>query len=317
MPPATLPLVSVVMPAHNAARTLRLAMDSVFAQTLQDLELIVCDDASGDATWSLLEACPDPRLVRLRNAANLGPGRSRDRAIAAARGRWIAFIDADDAWLPDRLATLLQAAAGREDVLVFDNIMQCLDGPDGLVPWKALRGRRPFGYPPREVMHLSLADLIRSPRLLLQPLIPTRAIREQELAHSALRFAEDTEFLLGAIAWGLELVYVNRPLYLYRLTPGSLSTNPERARLMLAVLERARDSLPLTPEEREAFAAGIARVRAEVRYQPFLFALKARHYLAATRLLLQHPSLLLQFGARLAESVYYRLSLLVHGARGK
>lgn len=311
------PLVSVVMAAHNAARTLREAIDSVLSQTFADLELIVCDDTSSDDTPAILASYRDPRLVRLANPRNLGPGRSRDEGIAHARGRWIAFIDADDAWRPGRLQALLQATAGREDVLVFDNLMQCHDSPRGMVPWRAMRRAGAFGSAGGRPCQVALADFISSHRLLIKPLIPVQAIRDQALRHSDLRFAEDTEFFLGAIGAGLRLVYVDQPLYLYRITPGSLSANPARADQMLTVLSRLRDEMPLTPADRAGFDRKIAMVRADAAYQPFLQALKSGCPLEAVRLLVQRPALLAAFLYRLRESLPYQLHLRRHGARGR
>lgn len=98
-------LVSVVMPARNAARTIESAIASVRAQTDPRWELIVVDDGSTDGTATLVErlAAEDPRIRLLRNAVAAGPGPARNRAIGDARGRWLAFLDSDDLWDPAKL----------------------------------------------------------------------------------------------------------------------------------------------------------------------------------------------------------------------
>lgn len=101
--------VSVVMPAYNAAATLRASMDSVFAQTHADLELLVIDDCSMDATWALIEeasAC-EPRVVPIKMQQNGGVAAARNAGIEAAKGTHIAFLDSDDRWLPDKIALQL------------------------------------------------------------------------------------------------------------------------------------------------------------------------------------------------------------------
>src|SRR5690606_165698 len=113
--------VSVVMPAYNAAGTLLESVRSVLSQSMSELELIVCDDASTDATSELLKTIDDPRLKYIRNLSNLGPGASRDNAIDQASAPWIALIDADDVWLPKRLERLLEAAQEAPDRLIFDD----------------------------------------------------------------------------------------------------------------------------------------------------------------------------------------------------
>ena len=100
------PAISVLMPAFRAAATLAEAVESVRAQSRGDWELVIVDDASDDATAEILArlAAAEPRIRAARLAVNGGAARARNRALAMARGRWIAFLDADDLWLPDKLA---------------------------------------------------------------------------------------------------------------------------------------------------------------------------------------------------------------------
>lgn len=97
-------LVSVVLPTHNRVNTLREAIHSVIDQTYRNLELIVVDDASTDATAQIAEGIADPRIRLLRHDTNRGAPAARNTGIAAARGEFIAFQDSDDAWLPEKLA---------------------------------------------------------------------------------------------------------------------------------------------------------------------------------------------------------------------
>src|SRR5512140_2808389 len=101
-------LVSVVMPAYNAERTVREAVDSVLSQTGAELELIAVDDGSTDGTLAVLSAIDDPRLV-IVSGRNAGAAAARNRGIARARGGTVAFIDADDVWLAGKLAAQLAA----------------------------------------------------------------------------------------------------------------------------------------------------------------------------------------------------------------
>jgi glycosyltransferase involved in cell wall biosynthesis len=113
---ASTPSVSVVIPAHNAAGTIKRALASVLAQTLPADEVLVVDDASGDATSVVALSFPNVRIVRL--AERRGAAAARNAGIAAAKGAWIAFLDADDVWRPQKLEK--QLAEAREGVsLVF------------------------------------------------------------------------------------------------------------------------------------------------------------------------------------------------------
>jgi len=97
-----MPEVSVVIPAYNAGRTITAALASVFAQTYRDFEVIVVDDGSTDDTPRRLADWADYRVVVVRQP-NSGPAHARNEAIARARGRLVAFLDADDIWLPRKL----------------------------------------------------------------------------------------------------------------------------------------------------------------------------------------------------------------------
>ncbi len=100
------PTVSVVMPLWRARETLGAAIASVQAQDFTDWELIAVDDASDDGSGDMAEALAehDPRIRVIRQATRGGAARARNAAIEAARGRYIAFLDADDLWLPEKLA---------------------------------------------------------------------------------------------------------------------------------------------------------------------------------------------------------------------
>lgn len=113
------PLVSVVIPAYNAARYLGDALDSVFAQTVADLEVIVVDDGSTDHTSGVAKAYPGVRLLR---QSNQGASAARNRALELSRGRYIALLDADDLCHPERLERQIHALA--EDPMAIG----CLTG---------------------------------------------------------------------------------------------------------------------------------------------------------------------------------------------
>lgn len=97
------PKISVIMSVHDDAETVQAAIDSILNQSLTDLELILINDGSNDATAQILDAQTDPRVVVLHNPSCLGLPASLNRALAVARGRFIARMDADDVSLPQRL----------------------------------------------------------------------------------------------------------------------------------------------------------------------------------------------------------------------
>lgn len=103
------PTISVIIPAYNAAATLQRALDSVLAQTWPAHEIIVIDDGSTDATGEVVKTYAD--RVRYVRQGNAGPSAARNQGVAMASGEWIAFLDADDWYYPERLAQHAQMIA--------------------------------------------------------------------------------------------------------------------------------------------------------------------------------------------------------------
>ena len=106
--------VSVVMPAYNASPTLIASAESVLAQSFADLELVIVDDASSDATLELAQelAHRDGRVRIVRHHLNGGVARARNSALEASTGAYVAFLDSDDLWLPDKLQVQLAEMSG-------------------------------------------------------------------------------------------------------------------------------------------------------------------------------------------------------------
>lgn len=101
-------LVSIVMPAYNNEAYVAASVRTVLAQTHRNWELLFVDDASADRTVEIVEAFRDPRIRVFRNGKNQGAALSRNRALREAKGKWIAFLDADDWWHPEKLERQLR-----------------------------------------------------------------------------------------------------------------------------------------------------------------------------------------------------------------
>lgn len=298
--------VSVVMPAFNAAATITEAIHSVLTQTYQNLELVVCDDASTDNTVAIVRSFADERIRLLQNTSNQGEGITRDRAIANASGNWIAVLDADDAWYPERLARLVAAANGDPQIMVFDDILECFHTKRGLVPWRRMRGNHAFGSQSSEI-DVNAADWARSKRLLIKPLIPTTALKNLQVYHTARRYAEDTEFFMKLVAGGMKLRYVPEPYYLYRKTPGSASALQSRHIHMQHVLEDAIALFDDAPDVKVALRQRLTYERHLEIYFQFLRAARSRHIIKAAEFALSHPAIFLELITRTMRELPYHL----------
>jgi glycosyltransferase involved in cell wall biosynthesis len=96
------------VPAYNASATIRSTISSILTQTVQDTEVLVVDDGSADTTPDVVRGIEDPR-IRLISKTNGGVSSARNAGIEAARARWVAFLDSDDLWLPEKLELQLAA----------------------------------------------------------------------------------------------------------------------------------------------------------------------------------------------------------------
>jgi glycosyltransferase involved in cell wall biosynthesis len=115
--------VSVIIPAFNVRNCVERAISSALNQTLPPVEVIVVDDGSTDATVNFVAhlAKDEPRIRLLRQSRNMGPSAARNLGIAAARGEWVAMLDADDWYLPGRLSVLVGFADRQQLTMVADN----------------------------------------------------------------------------------------------------------------------------------------------------------------------------------------------------
>ena len=311
------PKISVVMPAYNCARTLFQAINSVLRQAYRDYELIICNDASTDKTRNILDDIKDDRILIIHNTVNLGEGPSRDRAIELARGVWIAFIDADDAWAPERLEVVLREAHSSLDNIVFDDIWECHDTASGMVPWHVLRGKYAFGGDGIHSIEVPIENYILQKRLLKSALFPLKYIKKYNIRHDCLPFYADINFFLKLLAHDVKLYYIPKPMYYYRITPMSMSAEAKRHALMREVLENSINLFNHAPVVQAALRKRISMVRRNEKYFPFVLSLKKYNFINALRIVCRSPWIILEFFRRLGPSLFYHIHRIWHGGKSR
>ena len=227
----TAPLVSVITPAKNAERWIAGAIQSVQAQTFTDWEMIVVDDGSTDGTLAHAHQVSDgdPRVRILRSEGTPGAGGARNAALAMARGRYIAFLDADDLWLPQKLETQIQAMDTNGWVFSWTSYQIEVIG-DGNVP-------SPPPYTVRHAKeHASRWDILskKAPIGCLTAVYDTAAFGKVPMTTIPKRqdFVLWAHLALEAEKKGWAMGGVTEVLATYRDRSGSLSANKGAAALM-------------------------------------------------------------------------------------
>jgi glycosyltransferase involved in cell wall biosynthesis len=211
--------LSVVIPAFNAATTIRAAVGSTLRQTVPVLEVIVVDDGSSDNTAEVVDGLDDPR-VRLVSRPNGGPSAARNTGIAAARGEWVAFLDSDDLWLPTYVETATAALGaasnpgfGYTDAYVFHagrgqvkrgSAMDALDPP-----------------PPDRASFL--AALLRRNFVFTSATVPAAVLAAVGGYDESLPLSEEYDLWLRILVAGFDPVWMGGPLAIYRMHPGQSS----------------------------------------------------------------------------------------------
>jgi len=280
--------VSVLIPAYNAAACIERAIASVLAQAERRFEILVVDDASSDATASLVEAAAahDGRIRLLRTERNGGPGAARNVGLAHASGEWIAPLDADDRFLPGRLAKLADLGERQQADMVADNLLLCAPpGPD------AGRAMFPPGFMPDGLLldgrRFVQGNMIRAATgrvgyAFLKPLIRRAFLTRHEITYDATRFAEDYLLYLRCLLHGARWTLTTEALYEYTVEASSLTiTHSADDLAFLAHAEAAmlnHPSVARDPALRRTMARHVRSVRRALSWFRFATATKRRDW---------------------------------------
>jgi glycosyltransferase involved in cell wall biosynthesis len=248
------PVLSVIMPVFNAGIFLRPALESVLTQTLADFELLLVDDGSTDGSRALLAEQRDPRIRVRLNERNLGVAATRNRALAEARGEFVAFLNHDDVALPERFARQVAFLRAHPAVTILGTAIETFDGEGHRLPATTL---------PANDVEIRWMGLLECPVRQSALMVRREFLGRAELRYDPeYRAHSDYDFVMRAVHAG---VAANLPEVLthYRRHPGSLSQRAavrlveEGNRIAAAAIARELPSHPLTGDD-------VALVRAVV-----------------------------------------------------
>jgi glycosyltransferase involved in cell wall biosynthesis len=208
------PTISVVMAAYNGSALIGETLDSLWTQTFGDFELIVVDDCSADTTLELLRAVTDPRIRVFKMAQNGGPVRARNRAVAEARGRYIAGLDQDDICLPDRFERQVAYLDAHTDIALIGG--EALVLQDGLT-------RSGIRSPVTTPALIEWLLWIENPLVWSSVMIRRSALLPGEFTRPEIVYAEDFDLYHRVARAGLGVARVDEPVLLYREHGGGIS----------------------------------------------------------------------------------------------
>ncbi len=211
-----MPLVSVIIPAYNYGRFLADAIESVLAQTFKDYELIVVDDGSTDNTQEVVK--PYQGRMHYQRNQNRGLSATRNFGVSLAKGKYLAFLDADDEWLPNKLAVQVPVLDDHPDAALVMSRFTLMDGSR-----QALPGLKPLNKPGetfREIVYHGTA-------------CPSSFLVRRECFEALGGFDESIatmeDFDIGLrLAARYRVIQLEEPLGRYRIHGPSLSTAPDK-----------------------------------------------------------------------------------------
>ncbi len=214
--------ISIIMPSFNSEKTISSSIESVLNQTYHNWELILIDDGSSDQTISIIQSYihQDSRIIFLQNQQNLGVSFTRNRGIAKASGNWIAFLDSDDQWHPDKLKKQVRVIERNPKVdLVYTG---------SSFFYSSGRQSEYILQVPKSISYHTLLkqNVISCSSVLVKKALTEKYPMKRDEMHEDyavwLQILRD-----GYCAWG-----INEPLLRYQLSDHSKSSNKKKAAIM-------------------------------------------------------------------------------------
>jgi teichuronic acid biosynthesis glycosyltransferase TuaG len=263
--------VLVVMPAHNAAKTIRGSIASVLGQSHADWRLLVADDASSDATFEIAQAFArqDHRIECLKNTGPRGVASARNTALRCGRSeRWIAFLDSDDLWHPDKLRLQIDLLRQQKAVLCFASY------------WRISENGFLASSPVRVPSQLTLAQLLGNTAIATSTVVIDSSQQRGFLMNDGVSYEDfdlwtrlldgrdDFQRRTSLLSAGRVAIGLQQPVMAYRICAGSVSRKRVRMSRWVWRIMRSQMRLPFLYASLKFVEYAVRAWLKHARYRP-------------------------------------------------
>ncbi|MEH2449532.1 MAG: glycosyltransferase family 2 protein [Nostoc sp.] len=316
------PKVSVIIPSYNTEAYIAKAIESALEQTLTDIEIIVVDDGSSDKTVEVLKSFTDQRLKVIVNQQNLGVSAARNRALRAAQGEWIAVLDSDDWYAPERLEKLMLLAEETNADMIADDPYLIKDGATS--PWSTLI--QESGEHIDKILQIDLIYFVETDiygkaglRLgLSKPIFKREFLVKHGIDYDeTLSIAEDFWLDLKCLINGARFFIVPESYYFYRSRPISLVRQSILLRLNQYISATnsfmQQEVVKKNPALMRALSYNLAVYQKNLAYFQVVVPIKQGKWLTALRKMGENPNFFPYFLSKFNTIIERRIQYYVRG----
>ncbi|MEH2223221.1 glycosyltransferase family 2 protein [Nostoc sp.] len=314
------PKVSVIIPAYNTETYIGKAIESALEQTLTDIEVIIVDDGSSDKTVEVAKSFTDQRLKVIVNQQNIGAAAARNRAFRAAQGEWIAVLDSDDWYAPERLEKLVSLANKTNADMIADDVYFIKDGTTS--PWSTLiqeSGERIDKIFQIDIVYFVETDVFGEPGLhlgLSKPLFKREFLVKHGIEYDdEIRMGQDFWLDMKCLIKGARFFIEPKPYYFYRSRPGSLVYQSQLPRLnqscKAAIYFMQQDIVKKKPALRRALSYNLSVYKKNLAYLQVVEPIKQGKWLTAFTEIRKNPGFFYDFMSRLNSIIERRIQYYV------
>jgi len=306
------PKVSVIIPAYNIAAYIAETLESIFAQTFTDYEVIVVNDGSTDTKELKAALAPFSDKIVYGEQANLGASQARNAAICLSRGELLAFLDGDDVWLPEFLASQINFLEKNDLEMVYCDAL--LFGEKFFAGKTFMQDAPSNGAVTTTSLISTDCNVITSGTIIKRNLIVRFDMFDTDLPRT-----QDFDLWFRLAKYGARIGYQREVLLKYRVRPHSLSgTNVERSERTVWSMDVIRKKYDLNEAELKAWEKHMAASHAELELEQGKLCLvrgdfaQAKRHLAEANKFYRKPKLsainvLMRFSPRLTARLFKRI----------